>query len=185
MRVRAAVPACLLALVVVSGCGSDPGDRDDAATDRPSATATSPASSPSSEPPEDPRTPPAIVVTGAAGSVTTQPGSYCWQSSDGAGTCADAAAVDPAKLPVLTGVGPATFDFAVQGWSFTATFHELRDHPFGDDAQLEAQQSEPGHFTLVPPQGSGDFRVDLHGSGPQGDYAAVFRWQVPPEAAPR
>jgi hypothetical protein len=186
MRVRAAALVCLLAAVgPLSGCGSDDGDT---ATDRSTATvapSTPPSASPTAGPSEAPRTPPTIVVTSASGaSATTQPGSYCWQSG-GAGQCADAVAVDPDKLPVLTGVGPATFDFPVEGWSFTATFRELRDHPLVDDAQVAAQQSEPGRFTVVTPPGSGDFRVDLSGTGPEGDYSAVFRWQVPPEANPQ
>lgn len=189
MRVRATAAACLLAVgVALVGCGTD----DGSATDRPGPTgsptsppASTPTSSPSSGLLADPASPPAITVTGAAGSVTALPGSYCWQSSTGAGMCADAASVDPAELPLLTGPGPARFAFPVEGWSFTATFNELRDQPRDDSsATVDAEQTEPGLFTLEPPSELGDFRVDLVGTGPQGDYAAVFRWQLRVEDSP-
>ncbi len=174
MRVRAAALVCLLAVAcALAGCGAEDGTTS-TRTGAPTATA-------SVDPvllDKVPNGPPEIVVHGASADVTPQPGSYCWHT-DTVGKCADFSAPDPAKLPVLTSAGSATFDFPIADWEFTATFTDFPDDPSAKPSQsVPLEQPTPGRFVVEAPATNGDFQVILFGTGPQGDTSAWFRWQV-------
>ncbi len=179
MRVCAAALVCLLAVsCALVGCGTE--------SDTSTPTAGSKVTT-SADPvvlDKVPDSPPEIVVHGAGLDLTPQPGSYCWHT-DNVGTCADFIAPDPAKLPVLTSAGPATFDFPIAGWEFTATFTGLPDNPSANHStSVPLEQPTPGRFVVEAPGVNGDFQVILFGTGPQGDTSASFRWRVsaaPPE----
>ena len=90
----------------------------------------------------------------------------------------------PGRCRCSDRAGPSTSSFPIEGWTFPAAFAEPRDHPLDDgDHPTDAEQPEPGRFSVTPP-GPGDFRVDLRGTGPQGDYWASFRWPIVREGSP-
>ncbi len=175
MRVRAAALVCLLALVgALSGCGTEAVDT--AEPQKRSSLSPTPSDAPALL--EDPPQAPELVVHAANAVVPTQEGSRCWHSAT-VGSCVDVAATDPKTLPVLTGAGPATFDFPVAGWTFMATFTDFPDVPHAKHSQgVDVEQPVPGRFVVTPLKDTGDFQVALFGTGPQGDYTASFRWRV-------
>jgi hypothetical protein len=174
MRVRTAALVCLLAgAAALSACGTEASDGAPPQK-RPAAShATAHVLL------EDPPQAPELVVHAATAVVLTQEGSRCWHSTT-VGSCVDVAATEPKKLPVLTGAGPATFDFPVAGWTFTATITDFPDVPHAKHSEaLEVEQPVPGRFVISPAIDTGDYQVALFGTGPQGDYTASFRWQLP------
>ena len=117
-----------------------------------------------------PASPPTMTVTGAEGPVTAcRPPRLPEHQRR-----RDAAPMPPrwtSASCALTGAGPARFAFPVEGWSFTATFNEASRPAAGRRQHCRRRADRAWALTLTPPSGLGDFRVDLTGTGPQGDYA--------------
>lgn len=104
------VMAALLALVLIAGCGGqtspevtsdpgpDPASGPDAGPTGHATTGATESSSPRSDSGEPPTTsdpehldpqPPPATLTGEAGTLVMEQGSYCWTDDDGGGICAD------------------------------------------------------------------------------------------------
>jgi hypothetical protein len=160
-------------------------------SDRPDHAIGPATSSPSPSPTEAPRAEPTYEVSRKPSPVVLRltdrdlvlkPGTYCWMGPperDGLkhGKCADG--YWPTKSLERIG-SPASVDFwfGVEGWDFQATFTELgvdcpRHHT------VQAVRTGDHSFRIDPAGLAGRYRVNLFGTGRQGDVSTDFVWTTP------
>ena len=70
------------------------------------------------------------------------------------------------------------FSFALDGWTFDASFREPRDRCFRQVDGL-VEQTGDQTFEVTPAGPAGTWDVDLTGRGPEGDVVTTFRWTTP------
>lgn len=172
----------LVAGTVLAGCALE---REGRATD-PTSVEQAPAGG---EPTAEQRSydwsihPSPLVLALPAGDITLQPWTTCW-SGPSSSVCRDGAPAAPADLERVDADGPVQFWFGRPGWAFSAEFVRVvpdratmelgEPTASGVVADLDAQ-----NFTLTAPNlDPGDYRVDVFGRGPEGDYATSFVWAV-------
>ena len=116
-------------------------------------------------------TPPPVVLHLADGDRALDAWSWCFANG-----CADGAAPeDPVDVGRPDAVG---FSFALDGWTFDASFREPRDRCFRQVDGL-VEQTGDRTFEVTPAGPAGTWDVDLTGRGPEGDVVTTFRWTTP------
>jgi hypothetical protein len=153
--------AVLVSTLVLTACGS-PTTRSPAADETPA---------PSSNPP-----PIRLLVDGDE--VDAFQGSYCWQSSNGAGLCVDSVGAALSDLPDVGSPASLTFRFPLPDTTFTAYFD-----PVGRGCtrvfEGTAVDAGDGDYRLAAAGPAGRYRVSLIGRAPQGEAPGEFVWTTP------
>ena len=126
---------------------------------------------------DDAQSAPPVVLRTAQGELDTFPGSTCWTSGS-AGSCTDMVAPRPDQLAVVEGDDAITFTFPVRGWSFQASFSPVAGDRCSPSYTVDAELLRDGEYAVDAAGPPGDYRVDLFGTGPQGDTGGSFRWRT-------
>ena len=135
------------------------------------------SSTSSSAAPYDPASaePPSLLVHTAHGTAEVAPWTYCWRTP-GQSQCADGA-----PRPPYVDAAPgrvATFEFhASPGWRFQ-TYLRRSGRPCASAYGVEATARSDGTWTVPAAGAVGTWLVEVHGTGPEGDVAATFRWRT-------
>lgn len=130
-------------------------------------------------------TPSPLVLVLPRGDVTLNAWTTCWNGPAGAdgvssSMCSDGVTPELDGLETVGPVATVDFWFGRPGWTFEASF--MRDVPGDDPGELVGKgavsRTAAQDFTITVAGGlpSGTYRVDLFGSGPEGDYVTSFAW---------
>lgn len=171
----------------VSGCAqpaevlhdADPGTRTDSHTggDTPTASHTEPGGQPPVDQPtvDQPPGPPPVVVRDQDSALTLEPWTSCW-SADGMGQCVDGA---PPEIPPDLGARSTeiVLSYPVGGWSFDVDQLPPNASPGEETCQVSArvEQLDQHTWRIRPGGPAGLYRIEIWGTGPQGDLSASFR----------
>lgn len=132
-------------------------------------------------------TPSPLVLVLPRGDVTLDAWTTCWNGPAGpdgvsSSMCSDGVTPELDGLETVGPVATVDFWFGRPGWNFEASF--IRDVPGDDPGELAGKgtvsRTSAQDFTIGVASGlrSGTYRVDLFGSGPEGDYVTSFAWVV-------